>query len=431
MSPRLSLPVRAALATALSLALAACGDSANEDRGGDPPSSSPASAAPLSGTLRVQAAGGEGELKAVQGVVDAFEEAYPEVRVDFTGVAEQGDHLAKLTAGFAAGSPPDVFLLNYRRAGAFLEKEVVDPARTDALDLDDLYEPPLQAFTYAGKLGCLPQNVSSSVVYVNEALFTKAGVPLPSNTWTWEDLRATAKALATKGIESIGFEPGTRTVAPFVWSAGGEYVDSTDQPTKVTLGTPEAAEALALLSELQQSGFDARQRAAEDVQDAFGAGHLAMLIDSRRAVPSFRKSGVAFDVRALPKGKAGSISLLASDGWCVAKASKNLDAAHAFAAFTVGPGGGRILAESGRSVPVSKTLASSPAFQSPQLAPKSSQVFLDAVPNLRRLPNVAMQNEAEGAADDLLEQFFAGRLSIDQLGPKVEQATADVYAGKS
>ena len=422
--------MRRTLLPVLCLAAAtACGGTVGE--GTEPRSSAGSSPAALSGTLRVQAAGGEGELKAVQAVVDAFETANPGVQVDFTGVAEQGDHLAKLTAGFASGSPADVFLLNYRRVGAFIEKKVVDPARTDALDLDDLYEPPREAFTTDGVLQCLPQNVSSSVVYVNETLFANAGVPLPAADWTGDDLLKTAADLAAKKVESIAFETGTRTVAPFVWSAGGEYVDDTEKPTKITLGSQEAQSALTLLNDLQKTGFDARQRAADDPQDAFGAGKVAMLIDSRRAVPALRKAGVKFDVRPLPKGGAGSISLLASDGWCVAKASKNLDAAHAFAAFTIGPDGGKVLAESGRSVPVSKTLAQSPAFLSPDLAPKSSQVFLDSIPSLRRLPNVATQNEAEGQADDLLEQYFAGRLPLDQLAAAVEKATAPVYAGNS
>jgi multiple sugar transport system substrate-binding protein len=419
--------VRRALTVLSLLALTACGGGSDDPTVAASSSGSPAA---LSGSLRVQASGGEGELKALQQLVDAFETAHPGVTVDFTGVAEQGDHLAKLTAGFAAGNPADVFLLNYRRAGAFLAKKVVDPARTDGLDLDDLYEPPREAFTYDGALQCLPQNVSSSVVYVNETLFAKAGVPLPANDWTGDDLLRTAADLGAKGVESIAFETGTRTVAPFVWSAGGDYVDDTDKPTKITLGSPQAQSALQLLSDLQKTGYDARQRAAEDPQDAFGAGHVAMLVDSRRAVPSLRKAGVAFDVRPLPKGGAGSVSLLASDGWCVAKASKNLDAAHAFAAFTVGPVGGKVLAESGRSVPVAKILATSPAFLAADL-PKSSQVFLDNIPSLRRLPNVAAQNEAEGQADDLLEQYFAGRLPLASLAGQVEKATAAVYAGSS
>jgi len=379
--------------------------------------------------LRVQAAGGEGELGAVREVVEAFEAANPGVQVDFTGVAEQGDHLARLTAGFAAGNPPDVFLLNYRRIGPFVAKSVVAPVPDDT-DVSGFYAPPVAAFTSAGALQCLPQNVSSSVVYVNEDLFAQAGVALPPvSGWTWQELRDVAGRLASKQVEAIGFAPSLRTVAPFVWSAGGEVVDDEERPRRITLDSAPGRQALRFLTDLQQFGFDARQRAGQDVQDAFGAGRIAMLLDSRRAVPAFRKSGIAFDVRPFPKDRSSS-SLLAADGWCVSKRSKLRALAHRFAAFTTGDIGGKVLAESGRSVPVAQSLAQSAAFLDPNQRPRSSEVFLDAIARVRRLPSVAAQDEAEEVADDLLQQHFAGRLPLDEVVRAVEKATAVVYAAR-
>jgi multiple sugar transport system substrate-binding protein len=379
--------------------------------------------------LRLQAAGGEGELAAAREVADGFEAANPGVQVDFTGVAEQGDHLARLTTAFAAGNPPDAFLLNYRRIGAFVSRGVIDPVPRTT-DVADFYPPPLEAFTDAGALQCLPQNASSSVVYVNETLFAEAEVPLPPvSGWSWEELRSIAGQLNAKGVEAIAFEPGLRTVAPFIWSAGGEVVDDQAAPTRITLDTAAAQIALGVLTELQKLGYDARQRAGQDPQDAFAAGQVAMLIDSRRAVPALRKTGIAFDVRPFPRQRS-SASLLAADGWCVSKASKQRDLAHRFAAFTTGPVGGRVLAASGRTVPVARGLAESPAFLDPASRPRNAKVFLDAIPGLRRLPNVSAQAEAEETADDLLAQYFAERLGLTEVGRAVEKATAVVYAAR-
>ena len=411
----------AAAAVAAALALTAC---AAEDE----PSAAPSAGGELTGTIVVQAAGGGGELKALEELAAAFEDENPGVDVQFTGIDSQGDHIARIAAGFAAGSPPDVFLLNYRRFGQFAVKDVLSPARTDELDLDDFYEAPVEAFTSGGELLCVPQNASSSVVYVNPALFEQAGVALPDADWTWDELRTSANALTAGGVESIGFLAEVRTVAPFVWSAGGELVDDTDEPTAFTLDTPEAREALTYLSGLQESGFDATQRAGEDVQDAFAAGRLAMLVDSRRAVPGLREAGVDFDVRPLPVGAGGSVSLLASDGWCVAEDSESLDAAHAFAAYTVSEEGGTVLAETGRTVPVSRTLAQSDAFLAPDEEPVSAQVFLDALDGVRRLPNVGAQDAAEEAANELLEQYFAGKLPLDEAVSRTGEATANAYA---
>lgn len=396
---------------ALALLSAACGGGAAKPE--------PGSTA-LSGTLRVQASGGDSELRALRDMIAAFEKAHAGVKVDFVGVADQGDHLAKLSTSFAGGSPPDVFLLNYRRLGPFADKNVIEPVGTPP---EGMYEQALEAFTLGGKLLCLPQNVSSVVAYVNPSLFARAGVALPASGWTWDDLRAAATALAAKKVEAVGFDPNLRTVAPFAWSAGGDVVDSLESPTKVTV----PAEPVRYLLDLQATGLDAVERAASGAEDRFARGELAIFFDSRRAVPSFRKAGVDFDVRPMPR-RVTSASLLASDGYCVTKASRHKAAAQAFARYAVGPEGGALLAATGRTVPSVKSLAEGPSFLDPAKPPKSSRVWLDAIPALRRLPSVAAWHEAEEKASEILEQLFAGRLSLEEALPRIESETAAIFS---
>lgn len=399
------------------LLLAACGG------GADPVG--PQQAEPQ--RLTVQAAGGEGELAALREMLDAFEQSRPGVTVDFVGVPDQGDHIAKLSTAFAGGSPPDVFLLNYRRLGPFVERGVLAPPEDVP---DGLFEASVEAFTYDGELACLPQNASSSVAYLNTDLFARAGVPLPQADWTWEDLEAAARTFDGEGIAAVGFAPEVRTVAPFVWTAGGELVDDTDDPTRTTLDTPEARRALTYLAGLQQYGVDATVRAASEPVDLFEQGRLAVFVDSRRSVPAFRKAeGLSFDVRPLPRADAGTPSrtLLASDAYCVAEASDSPQLAADLATFALGPEGGAVLARSGRTVPASTALAESDDFLAPDQEPASARVFLDVLDDVRRLPNVAAQDEAEEVANDLLAQFFAGRAPLDRTVAEVDEATAAVY----
>ena len=381
-------------------------------------------------TLTVQAAGGEGELGALRELIEAFEDTNPDVDVDFVGVPNQGDHIAKLSTAFAGGSPPDVFLLNYRRLGPFVERGVLAPVQLGELSLEDFYAPPLEAFTYDGELACLPQNVSSSVAYLNLDLLERAGIDLPPVDWTWQDLEAMAQALHGKGIAAFGFDPLVRNVAPFVWTAGGEVVDDTEEPTAMTLDSPEARKALSFLDGLQAYGVDARSRAGKPPVEQFASGDLAVFVDSRRSVPAFRKApGLRFDVRPLPREDPArpSASLLASDAYCVSKDSDAPSLAAQFAQFAAGPEGGQVLARSGRTVPALRALATSPAFLDPDQQPASSQVWLDIVDDLRRLPNVAPQDEAEEAADDLLAQYFAGNAALDATVAEIRRATAAVY----
>ena len=385
-------------------------------------------------TLTVQAAGGEGELNALRELVAAFEQARPGVEVDFVGVPNQGDHIAKLSTAFAGGSPPDVFLLNYRRLGPFVERDVLAPVELGELSEEDFYAPPIEAFTYDGELACLPQNVSSSVAYLNLDLLEQAGVPLPPADWTWADLERISEQLDAAGVAAFGFDPLVRNVAPFVWTAGGQVVDDTADPDAITLDSEPARSALTYLNGLQEYGVDATSRAGAPPVEQFARGDLAVFVDSRRSVPAFRKAeGLRFDVRPLPREDADrpSVSLLASDAYCVARASDVRELAADFAQFAAGPEGGAVLARSGRTVPALRELATSEAFLDPAQEPASSAVWLDVIDDLRRLPNVAAQDEAEEAADDLLAQYFAGKATLDETVAEIREATAAVYGQPS
>jgi multiple sugar transport system substrate-binding protein len=423
----------AALAVALASLLAACSDGTGKtpsaSGSGTPSAAVSLSSFPaLTGTIRVQAAGGEGELNALRDMIAAFEAAYAGAKVEFTGLAEQGEHISKLGTSFAGGNPPDVFLLNYRRFGRFAAQGVIDPPTAST---DGFYPQPLEAFTVDGRLLCLPQNISSTVVYYNKALFTQAGVAVPKAGWTLADLKSTAAALAAKKVKTIGFETGFRSVPPFVWALGGDVVDDLAKPTRITLDTPPGREALAYLKGLLDAGgVNATDAAAASAEVRFAQGTLAMFLDSRRAVPAFRKAtGLDFDVAPLPKGTT-SATLLASDAYCVAKASKNAALAHAFAEFAVGPHGGGVLAESGRTVPSLRSLAESAAFLAPGKKPASSQVWLDVADDVRRLPNVAQWNEAEGTASDALEQYFAGKASLDATVRLIDRESRRILAAE-
>ncbi len=393
--------------------LAACSEGASQP--------DTASEGPLSGSITVAAAGGEGEVKALQAVADAFEAKHPGTSVNLDTVAGAGDLIAKLTAAFVGDAVPDVFLLNYRRLGGFAEKDVIEPVSD--VDTSGLFEKSLAGFTFDGRLLCLPSNASSMVVYTNTALFQKAGVDLPKPGWTWDDMLNAARALKAKDVSAIGFETALIRLAPFVWSNGGEIVDDQEKPTVVDLSSKQARQAIQFLLDLQKTGQSATDRAAQAPEEAFTAGKVAMLLDSRRAVPGLRGTdGLAFDVAAVP-AKDSAVSVLHSDGYCVTRKAGNKPLARAFAEFAVTGDGAKVLAEAGRTVPVLRSLASSPSFLAPDQDPKSSQVFLDQLENIRAVPHSPTWNEAEEVVEEVLTQLFAGKLSLDKAIEEIATGT--------
>ena len=134
-----------------------------------------------------------------------------------------------------------------------------------------------------------------------------------------------------------------------------------------------------------------------------------MFMSSRRDVPLLRTiTGFEWDVAPFPTDVEPA-SVLHSDGFCMAKGA-NAEAAWAWIEFALGPEGQEVLARSGRSVPSLRAVAESPAFLDPGDPPASSQVFLDALEQMHRLPTTENWVELEQRADDVLTELYYGRL---------------------
>ena len=61
------------------------------------------------------------------------------------------------------------------------------------------------------------------------------------------------------------------------------------------------------------------------------------------------------------------------------------------------------MAKTGRTVPSLVEVSRSPAFLDPTQPPKRAQVFLDAIPTIRRVPTISTWPEIEDAAEGILE----------------------------
>ena len=383
------------------------------------------------------------EIKAFRDVVAAFERREPEIDVRLIEASDREDLLTRLSTSFAGGSPPDLFLVNYRFYGQFAAKGVLEPieervAGSDAFEENDFYEQALDAFRWEGTLTCLPQNISSLVVYFNRDVFESLGVPEPHAGWTWTDMRQAAIGLTrdTNGdgryeLYGLGVEPALIRIAPFVWSNGGELVDDEEHPTRLTLESPRALRVLrdflALRTQFGVVPSD-EEVEAEDDETRFMNGRLAMILESRRSTPAFRTiEKFDWDVAPLPRFERPA-GILHSDAYCMTKASKHKDAAWRFMEFALGPEGQRITARTGRTVPSLKRIANSKAFLDPAQRPRSSRVFLDGVPQIRRVPTISTWPEIEDAAEGILENGLYRGIPADRVARELDKVTRPLFA---
>ncbi len=391
--------------------LAACGDGGPRD----------------ATRVSVQVFGDPEELAVFRRVADAYRERTGrEVRL--LEVGDRKDHLARLVAASASGRLPDAFLLNHRVVGAFAARGVLDPVGPRLGATARGYFPiALDAFRLGGAVQCLPQNVSSLVVYFNRDLFRRAGVPLPRVGWTYDDFLAAARRLTGDGRFGVAIEPNTIRMAPFVWGAGGEVFDDPEHPTRFTLDTPAARRGLQALADLRRSGVAPERRENEALapDERFLGGELGMFLSSRRDVPTLRAiRDFDWDVAPFPVLER-PVSVLHSDGLCLARGPR-ADAAWAFVRFALGPEGQRILARGGRTVPSLRSVARSADFLA-VTPPRSNEVFLDQVHGMRRLPTTAGFARVEEAADTVVEELYYGRLSIDAAIRRLQAETAGAF----
>ena len=144
--------------------------------------------------------GDPAELAAYQALVAAFEVAHPGIDIELIHIPSQSDYRLRLGADFAAGDRPmscssTTVAMRRSRPWACWSRWMPYLPDSDVIRDSDFFPEATDPFRWRGELMCIPQNISSLVVYYNKDLFDAAGLDHPAEDWTWDDFLATAKAL--------------------------------------------------------------------------------------------------------------------------------------------------------------------------------------------------------------------------------------------
>lgn len=398
-----------------------------------------------SGNISFMVFGDPAELAAYQKLVDSFTQTHPDIQVELIQIPGQSDYRNRLSADIIAGTPADVVMINYRRYAGFANTGALEPLgpyleKSKLIKEADFYPQAIQPYKWNGELMCIPQNISSLVVFYNKDLFDQAGVAYPAQGWTWTDFLAAAQALTADSDQDghtdqfgVGIEASLIRLAPFIWQVGGEIVDAESNPGTLLLNTKEALNAGEFFFGLQTNFHvvpNAEEEASEDSESRFINGRLAMFFNSRRGVPTYRESAAFdWDVASLPQNEIQA-TILHSDAYCLPSASKNKAAAWAFIEYANAVEGQTIVAETGRTVPSLISVANSPAFLDPNTKPANSRVFLDIIPFIRALPIHPNWAEIEDTASEELRRGFYGEVDVFQAMRGAVQRTNEYFLVK-
>jgi len=312
--------------------------------------------------------GGAIEEKQMKEYLAAFNEEYPDVKVE---IIRPADYWPKLMSMMAAGTPPDIFYMGFPEFVSYHEKGAILSLQSYINADPNFNEPDF----FPGLLGAfkdrntkeifgIPKDWSTYVVYYNKEMFKKAGLPTPNEMfgygqWSWQDFLDTAKKLTKDGVHGVALDAGRWKVFPP--QGGANWVQGVN---KVVVDTPEFAEGIQFNADLwlkHNVAPDMTEQADQGPSDRFAQGKAAMYICGRWKAMAYKDLDFEWDIAPLPynKGMYTWVDLVA---YCVAKDSKNPDDAYKLASFLTGKKGQEIMAAAGHAIPIRRSIAYSSEF---------------------------------------------------------------------
>jgi multiple sugar transport system substrate-binding protein len=308
-----------------------------------------------------------------------------------------GNYADKIVLQLADGKAPDVIwsevstYVPLQAKGAF--KPLDEFIRRDKVDIKIYYSGVMKRFTTGGKVYALPQDTAPiACLFYNKALFKKAGVPFPNDHWTWDDLLKAAQAITSPGDPSPskvwGFKDNYGPDwANWVYANGGTMTDDWLKPTRCTLDSPAAIEAVTFMRDLMlkhkvMPDEASRQSLGGVGEDLFMQGQLGMFRCGYWPTTKLRtQKGLDWDMAPFPKGpRAKGFSWgTGGSGWAMSRDARDPEKAWAVIKFLGSEPVQQTWVESGDIQPSIIHLAHSPAFNGS--VPPANKGFLLTAPD--------------------------------------------------
>jgi multiple sugar transport system substrate-binding protein len=157
----------------------------------------------------------------------AFEEKYPNVEI----VVEQAaDNFESMRA--FADDAPDIMDSGgwwlFNQQGVFMD--LLQFAKDTPGLLEDLNPGIMRVATKDGTLPGLPIDVSVPLIMYKKSMLDAAGIPYPTDDWTWDEMMAMAQKLTIRNESGVatqfgfGTGPDIEYYEPFIMRNGGRYL---------------------------------------------------------------------------------------------------------------------------------------------------------------------------------------------------------------
>jgi raffinose/stachyose/melibiose transport system substrate-binding protein len=316
--------------TLLVLSSGACGGD-DDDSSSDSGSSGGETAKAKPGTLELWVGGnsagatpGTPYRKWLDSQIDRFKAANKGSDVKITLLSTDNEQVAaKLQAAFQARKAPDMMLFYSGGYTTPYENQLLQlnpyfdktPGFFDSLSGMELSCENLDCDGGKGKIIAVPQDFGTYGLFYNKAMFKKAGVEAPIETW--DDLLSACTALKKTGVTPITF--GDRdgySTDNWVTLMYGSYFDDGDvarvNDGELPYADPKLVQPLQQLVDLREQGClnkDASTRENFDANSDFTSGKSAMVLMYPAVIPAFmKKLGKDLGIMPIPAASDGPLA---------------------------------------------------------------------------------------------------------------------------
>jgi multiple sugar transport system substrate-binding protein len=291
--------------------------------------------------------------------------------VNVTTVADPGNNFyPKLQTMVAGGTTPDVSSFQGWEWQTYADKDLMAPL--DAwIERDSFTAPYPEGYKAIedstlrnGKRYLVPLQAGTMVMFYIKAPFDEAGIPYPTDDWTFEEFLAIAEQLTMEkgGGKQYGLQANGswfRDIA-YIRSTGAQEFDSLIDPTKAQFNQPEIVDIIQMMAQdvFYSMGIAPSPADLSGGANTFEVGSCAMKYEGpwffpKMNSPELREEGaeLPFDVVLMPKYKDENRP---HRGWSEGVVVMNGDQAEAawgFASYMGGDEGNKIYAEITGRVP--------------------------------------------------------------------------------
>lgn len=392
---------------------------------------------------------GDEALRILRAEVEAFERAHPHIDVKLENVDYKA-YFQKLLAQYAANVAPDVAMMDPANFQKFAKRGAFTPlndlyGQTNGFNIDDYYEPIVEAMSYRGQSFVLPRDIAPiALVFYNKKAFDEAGIPYPDGTWTWDfkvrpelrekDFLWVLQQLTKKNERGKpvrwGLAPDWNGILVdlFSFSQGARYADDPERPTKLLYTDPRVVKAhqfaadLCLKFRFVPSQAEMTSVAQSTAVQLFIDQKVAMYACGIWNVPKIReslkpgsKNFFEWDIALAPAFRDGTRAYpTGGSGYAMLSSTKHKEEAWLLMQWMAGEPGMMAMAKAGIAQPAIRELAlrepwiPGPNTPKDQLYPRNRIVTDKAVPYVVFSPTADYWPEVSLLATAPTEPVFVG-----------------------